>query len=86
MILHYVADGSRLIIKSAAPLDAEVFGHGDLHTLDMIAIPKRFQEGISETEEEHVVHRPLAQVVIDAEDCLLVEGAEQSLVELLRRE
>ena len=86
MILHDVADRARLIIESAPPLDAEVFGHGDLHTLDMVAIPERFQERIGEAEEEHVVHRPLAQVMVDAEDRLLVEGAEQGAVERLRRE
>src|SRR5712692_11344994 len=52
----------------------------------MVAIPERFQERIGEAEEEQVVHRPLSQVMVDAEDRLLVEGAEQSVVELLRRE
>src|SRR5262245_18204320 len=86
MILHDVADRTRLIIKSAPPLDTEVFGHGDLHTLDMVAIPEGFQERIGEAEEEQVVHRPLAQVMVDAEDRLLVEGAKQGTVERLRRE
>src|SRR5262245_31205983 len=86
MILHDVADRTRLIIKSAPPLDAEVFGHGDLHTRDMVAIPERFQARIGEAEEEHVVHRPLAQVMVDAKDRLLVEGTEQGTVERLRRE
>src|SRR5262249_16058372 len=55
----------------APSLDAEGFGHGDLHTLDMVAIPERFQERVGEAEEEQVVHRPLAQVMVDAEDRLL---------------
>src|SRR5690242_8548549 len=86
MVLDDVADRARLIVKSAPPLDAEVFGHGDLHTLDMMAIPERFQERIGEAEEEQVVHRQLAQVMVDAEDRLLVEGAEQRAVERLCRE
>src|SRR5262249_27066952 len=61
-------------------------GHADLHTLDMMAIPEGFQERIGEAEEEQVVHRPLAQVMVDAEDRLLVEGAKQGTVERLRRE
>src|SRR5262245_6645739 len=52
----------------------------------MVAIPEWFQERIDEAEEEHVVHWQLAQVMVDAEDRLLVEGAEQRAVELLRRE
>ena len=86
MILNDVADSARLIIKRAAPLDTEILGHRDLHTRDMVAIPERFQKRIGEAEEEHVVHRPFSQVMVDAEDRLLLEGAEQSLVELLRRE
>ena len=80
MVLDYVADSARLIIESTASLDAEAFGHGDLHTLDMIAIPEGFQQRIREAKEEHVVHRPLSQVMVDTEDGLLVEGAEQSAV------
>jgi len=86
VILNYVADSSRLIIKSAAPLDTEIFGHRDLHTLDMVAIPERFQKRISKAEKEHVVHRPFSQVMVDAEDRLLVESAQQGAVERLRRE
>src|SRR5262245_45018571 len=52
----------------------------------MVAIPEWFQERIDEAEEEHVVHWQLAQIMVDAEDRLLVEGAEQGAVELLRRE
>src|SRR5215813_7778235 len=85
MVLHDVADRARLIIKRAPPLDAEVFGHGDLHTRDMVAIPERLQERIGKAEEEHVVHWQLAQVMVDAEDRFLVEGAEQRAVERLRR-
>ena len=66
-------------------LHAEILRHGDLHALDVAAIPERRQEWIREPEEEHVVHRPLAQVVIDAKDRLLLEGAEQRAVERLGR-
>src|SRR5215831_16677364 len=85
MVLHDVADRTRLIIKSTPPLNAEIFGHGHLYTRDVVAIPERFQERIGEAKDEQVVHRPLAQVMVDAEDRLLVEGAEQRAVERLRR-
>src|SRR5215831_3139895 len=54
-------------------------------SIDRLAIPEGFQERIDEAEEEQVVHRPLAQVMVDAEDRRLVEGAEQGTVERLRR-
>src|SRR5262245_46187766 len=86
MVLDDVTNSARLIIKSPSSLDTKVLGHRDLHTLNMVAIPEWFQDRIGETEKKHVVHRPLTQVMVDAKDGLLVEGAEQSLVELLRRD
>ncbi len=85
MVLHHVADGSRLVVERSPALDAEVLRHGELHALDVVPVPEGGQERIREPEEEHVMHRPLSQVVIDAEDGLLVEGAEQRPVEPLRR-
>ena len=85
MILDHVADRAGLIVESAAALDAEVFRHGDLHALDVVAVPERLQERVGEAEDEHVVHRPLAEVVVDAEDAALGKGCVQDPVELLRR-
>src|SRR4029077_18077934 len=85
MILNHVADSARSIVESPPALDSEVFCHGDLHALDMVAIPKRLQERVGKTEEKHVVHRPLAKVMVDAEDSILIERAEQNPVEVLRR-
>src|SRR5438094_5153205 len=39
---------------------------------------------VRDVEEEHVVHRPLPEVVVDPEDRCLVEGSEQNPVELPR--
>jgi hypothetical protein len=50
----------------------------------MIPVPEGLQEGIGKTEEEHVVHRPLPEVVVDPEDRCFVEGSEQDPVELPR--
>ena len=85
MILNHVADCAGLIIERASALNSKVFRHSDLYALDLIAVPERFQNRILEAEEDHVVHRPLAEVMVDAEDVLLVESAEQNLIELLRR-
>src|SRR5256884_1105808 len=85
MILDDVAHGARLVVEHAPALNSELFGHRDLHALDVIAVPERLQERVGEAEEEHVVHRPLAEVVVDAKDRRLVKAAEQHAVESLRR-
>ena len=51
----------------------------------MIAVPERLQEGIGEAEEEQVLHRVLAEIMVDAEDRRLVEVAEQDAIEVLGR-
>ena len=72
-------------VEDASALDAEVLRHGDLHALDVVAVPERLQERVGEAEEEQVLHRPLAQVMVDAEDRRLVEGCQQDAIELPRR-
>ena len=85
MVLDDVADRAGLVVEAAAALDAEVLGHRDLHALDVLAVPERFEERVREAEEQHVVDRALAEVVVDPEDVALVERAEQDPVELARR-
>src|SRR5687768_4725207 len=83
MVLHHVTDGSDLIVKAAASLDAEALGHRDLYAFDMLAIPKRLQKRICEPEEKHVVDRRFAEIVIDTEDRLLVKRIQQDLIQSL---
>src|SRR5260370_41446059 len=80
MILYYVTDRAGLIIKGSSALDSEIFGNGDLNTLDVRAIPERLQERIRETAVKHVVDRPFAKVMIDAENCVLLESPKQNRI------
>src|ERR1700758_2898794 len=86
MVLNYVADGPGLIVEASASLYSEVFGHGDLDTLDVVAVPEGFHKSIGETECEHVVHCALSQVMIDAENVGFVENTKKNLIQFLRRD
>ena len=68
VILEHVADGAGLLVEPAAPSDAERLGHGDLHAFDVVAVPDRFEERVRESEQQQVLHRLLAEVVVDPED------------------
>ena len=85
MILNHIADCAGLIIERASALNSKVLRHSNLYALDLIAVPERLQERVLEAEEDHVMHRPLAEVMVDAEDVLLVESPEQNPIERLRR-
>ena len=46
MVLHHVAQGAGVVVEIAARLDPDLFRDRDLHVLDPLAVPQRFQEGI----------------------------------------
>jgi len=85
MILDDIADRAGFIIKSTATLDTEIFCHGYLHALHIVAVPERFHERICKAEGDHVIHRPLAQIVVDPEDCSFIELSEKDFIEMLCR-
>ena len=84
MVLDHVANCAGLIVETAASLHTEFFRHGDLNAFDVISIPEWLHEGIRKSENHYVAHRPLAKVVVDAEDSGLWEDCVQDPVELLR--
>src|SRR5258705_11374489 len=86
MILNHIADCASLIIERASALNSKVLCHSNLYALDLIAVPERLKERILEAEKDHVMNRPLAEVMVDAEDVLLVESPEQNPIERLRRD
>ena len=84
MVLDDVPDDADLLIERAAGLDADVLGHRDLDVVDEARVPDRLEEGVAEAEIEDVLDGLLGQVMVDAEDLLLVEGGQDLPVEGLR--
>lgn len=51
-----------------------------LHVVDMISVPGRTEEFVSESQDEDVLHHLLAEIVIDTEELLFLPiGLERSL-------
>ena len=82
MILDHVTQGAGLLVELAAAGDAERFGHRDLHAGDVVAVPHRLEERVGEAEVQQVLHRLLAEVMIDAKDAALGEVLVQRHIEL----
>ena len=53
--------------------------------VDELAVPDRLEDAVGEPEHQHVLDGLLAEVVVDAEDLLLVEEAADLLVQLAGR-
>ena len=66
-----------LLVVRAATLDADLLGHGDLHVVDVLPVPQRLEDAVGEAEDEQVLDRLLAEVVVDAIDLLLDERGVQ---------
>ncbi len=84
VVLHDVAERAGTFVIRAAPLDADLLGHGDLHVVDVLPVPQRFEDAVRKTEYQEVLDSFLAEVVIDAIDLLFNESGVQPLVELAR--
>ena len=59
-------------------LDAERLGDGDLHVVDVAAIPDRLEDAVAEAEHQDVLDGLLAEVVIDPVDLVLAHHRESS--------
>ena len=71
MVLDHVPHRARFFIVAATAFDAERLCDGDLHMIDVRAVPQRLQENVGEAQRHEILHRFLAEIVIDAEDIAL---------------
>ena len=85
MVLHHVAQRAGLLVERPAAFHAQRFRRRDLHVIDVVAIPDRLEDAVGEAEDQNVLHRLLAQVVIDAEDLVLVEDRVDLVIQFARR-
>jgi hypothetical protein len=63
VVLDDLTDGAGLLVEGSPLLDAEGLGHGDLHAVPVL---QALEDGVAEAEDEEVLHRLLAEVVVDA--------------------
>ena len=83
MIGDHVAERAGLFIEGPAAFDADRFGNRDLDVVDVIAVPERLEDSVSEAHHHHVLNRLLPKVVVDPVNLVLVEHAEKIDVEAL---
>ncbi len=73
VIDHHVAQGTDRVVEPAAAFHPEVLRHGDLHRLDVVAVPDRFDDGVGETQVEQLFQAHLAEEMVHPVDVLLVK-------------
>ncbi len=84
VVLHHVARRAGVVVITAAALDAHLLGHRDLHVVDVEPVPERLINGIGKAEINQILHRLLAEIMVDAEDILFRKSALERAVEFFR--
>ena len=84
VVLDDVARGADAVVVAGPAADADVLGHRDLHVVDVVGVPDRLEHVVGEPHRQDVLHRLLAEVVVDAEDRPGGEDVGEGLVELAR--
>jgi hypothetical protein len=82
MVLHHVAQRAGLVVEVAPRAHADGLGQGDLDVGDALAPPQRLEQGVGKAQGHQVLHRGLAQVVVDAEGLALAEDRAHHAVDL----
>src|SRR5215467_587673 len=84
MVWHHVAQGAGGLVESAAVFDTHSLRRGDLHVVDVRAVPERFNDAVGETKHQDILDGFFAEVMVDAVDLLFGEDFFQFFVELNR--
>ena len=85
VVLHHVAHrAGAVVVVGPSLLDADGLGDRDLDELDVVPVPDRLEDGVVEAQAEQVLHRLLAQVVVDAQHLVLAELAVHRVVQRAR--
>ena len=69
------------IVVGATAADAVVLGDGHLHVIDVAPVPDRLEDAVGEAQRQDVLHRLLAQVMVDAIDLRFAESDHQVVVQ-----
>ena len=65
--------------------DAHGFGDGDGHIINVATIPHRLEERIGKTKRQNVLHRFLAEIMINPKDLGFLEAGGENGVQGARR-
>ncbi len=84
VIGHHVFEGAGGFVESAAVFDANGLGGGNLHVIDVSAIPKRLDHAVGEAENHQVLDGFLAEVMVNTENLFFRQNLLKLFVQLLR--
>jgi hypothetical protein len=82
MVRHHVTQRAGRVVKAAAMADdPDLLIDGDLHMVDVIAVPDRLEHAVGKTQHQDVLHRLFAEIMIDPVNLVFADDLEQFIVE-----
>lgn len=84
MVLHDIADDAKLVKVPAAALGAEGLLERNLHVVDVMPVPRSPEERVAKSKDEDILDHFLAEVVVNAEQLLLLPIGLKGLLQLAR--
>ena len=81
MVRNHVAQRAGRVVEAAAMTDRELFVHGNLNMVDVIAIPDRLEHAVGKTQYQDVLYRLLAEIMIDPIELVLIGDFQQFIVQ-----
>ena len=85
VVRDHIAQRASLVVIPSALLDSQRFGHGDLHMVDVPPVPDGFEDSVRKAEDQDILHRLFAQIVVDAVNLIFRQDLSNIAVELARR-
>src|SRR6185436_10138786 len=85
VVREHVPKRARLVIISGPVLDADVLRYGNLYMVDVPPVPGRLEDRVGKPEEQNILDRLFAEIMVDPVDLSLPKRLQQLLVERLGR-
>ena len=81
VILDHVAQGARFFVVPAAFFHADVLRDRNLHVIDVISVPQRFENTVRKTERQNILYGFFAEIMIDSIDLPFLERMVNFLIQ-----
>ena len=85
VVLNHVPERPGFLIIAAPAPDPIVFRHGDLHVVDVAAVPNRLEECVGEPEGEDVLNGLFSEIVVYPVDLGFLEILGEQQVQFTGR-
>ena len=83
MVLNHVAGCADPVVVTGATTNPDIFGHSDLHVVNIIVVPEGFKHRVGESDRQNILNGLFSQIVVDAKNTARREDTVHQSIEPL---